>query len=190
MSIPVADKERREDGAPVGSLVTLVGNPRAGSRTRAAAEAAAEAIGRRIGHHGPGEVVDLAALGPHLLAPGPSAGVEVALELVAGAEVLVVASPTYKASYTGLLKAFLDRLPGGALAGTTALPLLVMGDPRHALAVELHLRPVLVELGAHVPTPGLALLEAETPDPGEVLARWADRVAPQVTAVLREGAGA
>ncbi|GIH79837.1 FMN reductase [Planobispora longispora] len=187
MSIPVTDRGRREDGAPVGSFVTLVGNPRAGSRTRTVAEAAAEAVGRRIGHDGPGEVVDLAALGPHLLAPGPSAGVEVALELVAGADVLVVASPTYKASYTGLLKAFLDRLPGGALTGTTALPLLVMGDPRHALAVELHLRPVLVELGAHVPTPGLAVLEAQIPDLDEVLGRWADRVVPQVAGALGEG---
>ncbi|MFC3821737.1 NADPH-dependent FMN reductase [Planomonospora venezuelensis] len=171
-------------------MVTLVGNPRGGSRTRAVAEAAAAAVGRRTGYDAPGEVVDLSALGPHLLAPGPSAGVEVALELVAEADVLVVASPTYKASYTGLLKAFLDRLPGGALAGTTALPLLVMGDARHALAVELHLRPVLVELGAHVPTPGLALLEAEIPDLGPVLARWADRVAPQVAAADREGSRA
>ncbi|GAA3446519.1 hypothetical protein Pve01_65540 [Planomonospora venezuelensis] len=182
---------RGGSGAPAGgSLVTLVGNPRGGSRTRAVAEAAAAAVGRRTGYDAPGEVVDLSALGPHLLAPGPSAGVEVALELVAEADVLVVASPTYKASYTGLLKAFLDRLPGGALAGTTALPLLVMGDARHALAVELHLRPVLVELGAHVPTPGLALLEAEIPDLGPVLARWADRVAPQVAAADREGSRA
>ncbi|MBG0830220.1 NAD(P)H-dependent oxidoreductase [Planomonospora sp. ID67723] len=180
---------RRPGGPPTGSLVALVGNPRADSRTRAVAVAAAEEVGRRIGHDGPPEVVDLSALGPHLLTPGPSAGVEVALELVAGADVLVVASPTYKATYTGLLKVFLDRLPGGALAGTVALPLLVMGDPRHALAVELHLRPVLVELGAHVPTPGLALPESELPDLGRALTRWADRIAPQAAAVIREGAG-
>ncbi|MEU9832338.1 NAD(P)H-dependent oxidoreductase [Streptosporangium sp. NPDC048047] len=171
------------------SIVTLVGNPRGGSRTRIAAIAAAEAVGERIGRDGTHEVVDLSALGPQLLAPGPSAGVEVALELVGGADVLVVASPTYKGTYTGLLKAFLDRLPPAALAGGVALPVLVMGDPRHALAVEVHLRPLLVELGAHVPTPGLALLEAEIPDLGEVLARWAGRVAPQVAAAVREGAG-
>ncbi|MEU6742572.1 NADPH-dependent FMN reductase [Streptosporangium sandarakinum] len=171
------------------SVVTLVGNPRGGSRTRIAAVAAAEAIGERIGHDGSHEVVDLSALGPQLLAPGPSAGVEVALELVTGADVLVVASPTYKGTYTGLLKAFLDRLPPAALTGVAALPVLVMGDPRHALAVEVHLRPLLVELGAHVPTPGLALLEAELPDLEEVLARWTARVAPQVAATLGERAG-
>lgn len=113
----------------MSSLVVLVGNPRGGSRTHLAAVAAAEAVGRRIGHETAPEVVDLSAIGPHLFAPGPSPTVEVALELVAGAQVLLVASPTYKATYTGLLKAFLDRLPGGALTGTVALPLLVMGSP-------------------------------------------------------------
>jgi FMN reductase len=103
------------------------------------------------------------------------------LELVRGADVLVVASPTYKGTYTGLLKAFLDRVPTGALASTAALPLLVMGEARHALAVEVHLRPLLVELGAHIPTPGIVLLESQLPHAETLLGTWADRVAPQVT---------
>ncbi|TDD63979.1 hypothetical protein E1262_29575 [Jiangella aurantiaca] len=37
----------------------------------------------------------------------------------------LLATPTYKARYTGLLKAFLDRLPGGALRGTVAVPVTV-----------------------------------------------------------------
>ena len=167
------------------SFVTLVGNPREGSRTRTAAERAAEVVAARIGHTGERQVVDLATLAPVLLAPKPPAEVGAALDLVAGAQVLVVAGPTYKGTYTGLLKVFLDRLPSQALAGTTALPILVMGDARHALAVETHLRPLLVELGATVPTPGLALLESEIVAPEEVLGRWADRVAPQI--VVREG---
>ncbi|RJL24202.1 NADPH-dependent FMN reductase [Bailinhaonella thermotolerans] len=171
-----------------GELVVLVGNPRSGSRTRAAGVAAAEAVRERAGLGGGAEVVDLAGLGPRLLAPGAHADVEVALELVAGASVLVVASPTYKGTYTGLLKSFLDRLPPGALSAAVALPLLVMGDPRHALAVEAHLRPLLVELGAVVPTPGLALLESDLPRLPEILAVWAARVAPQAAAFLRQSA--
>ncbi|GAA1624864.1 NAD(P)H-dependent oxidoreductase [Nonomuraea maheshkhaliensis] len=127
--------------------------------------------------------MDLSALGPHLLAPGAHPGVEVALELVREASVLVVASPTYKGTYTGLLKSFLDRLPPQALAGTAALPLLVMGDAKHALAVEVHLRPLLVELGASVPTPGLAFLESDFSRLEETVAAWADRIAPQVRAI-------
>ncbi|MFI6909199.1 NADPH-dependent FMN reductase [Nonomuraea sp. NPDC050394] len=182
------------------SIVTVVGNPRAGSRTYGAAVAATAAIADRLG--GPAgfgdgasgfggvgghraEVVDLSALAPVILDPGPHAALEVALELVVSASVVVFASPTYKATYTGLLKAFVDRFPPDALAGKTALPVLVMGDPRHALAVETHFRPLLVELGAHVPTPGLALLKSELPGE-DVIARWAGRVGPQI--VTREEA--
>ncbi|MEU8247815.1 NAD(P)H-dependent oxidoreductase [Nonomuraea sp. NPDC048916] len=173
---------------PVGGIVALVGNPRSGSRTLAVAVEAAETLGRRLGHAAAPELIDLSALGPHLLAATPSPAVEVALELVAGADLLVVASPTYKGTYTGLLKAFLDRLRPDALAGTVALPLLVMGDPRHALAVEVHFRPLLVELGAGVPTPGLALVESDLPRLAEVLDAWYDRVVPQLDAAVQKAA--
>ncbi|MFC4061384.1 NADPH-dependent FMN reductase [Planomonospora corallina] len=174
----------------MSGIVTLVGNPRGGSRTYDAAVRAAGTVAGLLGRDGAGEVVDLAGLAPLLLKPGASSAVEIALEQVAEAEVLVVAGPTYKGTYTGLLKVFLDRLPGGALAGTVALPLLVMGDARHAPAVEVHLRPLLVELGATVPTPGLALLESHLADLDGHLGPWAARVAPQVAAALREGARA
>jgi FMN reductase len=162
------------------SIVALVGNPRDGSRTLSVAVRAAETVAARIGDTGPVDVVDLAGIAPHLFTPEPSPSVEVALELLLEAEILVVAGPTYKGTYTGLLKSFLDKLGHEALAGKVALPLLVMGHPKHSLAVELHLRPLLVELGAHVPTPGLALLESQIPELDEVLARWIDRVAPQL----------
>lgn len=125
-------------------------------------------------------VIDLAELAPHLLAyPTPDV-VKEAKATAVGADVLVVASPTYKGTYTGLLKVFLDNIGGGELAGTVGIPLLVMGSPAHSLAVETHLRPLLVELGAQVPTPGLALIEADLPDPSAVLADWAGRVGPSV----------
>ncbi|GGO61033.1 NADPH-dependent FMN reductase [Nonomuraea cavernae] len=170
----------------MSGIVALVGNPRSGSRTLAVAVEAAETLGRRLGHAAAPDLIDLAALGPQLLAVLPAPAVEVALELVAGADLVVVASPTYKGTYTGLLKAFLDRLRPDALAGAVALPLLVMGDPRHALAVEVHLRPLLVELGAVVPTPGLALVESDLPRLGEVLDGWYDRVIPQLGAAVQE----
>jgi FMN reductase len=148
-------------------VVVLVGNPRPASRTHAVAEQAA----RVVAPHAVPEVIDLTGLAPVLLGPAPSAAVDDAVERVASAGILVVASPTYKGTFAGLLKAFLDRVP--SLAGVTALPLLVMGSPRHALAVEVHLRPLLVELGATVPTPGLAVVESDLPRITEVLAEWA-----------------
>jgi len=117
------------------------------------------------------------------VSPRASAAVEDAVEQVTTADVLVVASPTYKGTYTGLLKVFLDRLPHQGLAGTVAFPLLVMRLPQHALAVEVHLRPLLVELGATVPTPGLAVLEPDLDALDEVLWPWAARVAGDLSEV-------
>jgi len=103
--------------------------------------------------------------------------IDAALATVVGADLLIVASPTYKASYTGLLKAFVDRLPPRALLGRAALPLMVTGSPAHALAVEVHLRPLLVELGATIPTPGLTLTESELADAGPRIEDWIEQAA-------------
>ena len=139
----------------------LVGNPRPASRTLNAALAVREAIrlslterGRQVAIDGP--LVEAAQLAEEVFTPG-SDRVRSALTELSTADILIVASPTYKATYTGLLKAVLDQAPGGWLQGTLAVPLLVAASDRHALAVEVHLRPLLVELGALVPGPGIFL---------------------------------
>ena len=158
-------------------FVTLVGNPRPGSRTLTVAAVAAEAIALALRLDPDYEIIDLSVLARRLLLPGPSVAVEDAAELVSGADLLLVVSPTFKGTYSGLLKVFLDRLPYRALAGTAALPLLVMASPQHALAVDVHLRPLLVELGATVPGPGLAVLESDLGRLDAVLRPWASRLA-------------
>jgi FMN reductase len=169
-----------EGGDPVRFAV-VIGNPRPASRTHAIAVEAARLIAKHAAIDTEPELLDLTAIAPLLLASEPSAAVEVAVDQVRDADVLLVVSPTFKGTYTGLLKVFFDRIPTGGLAGIMALPLLVMASPRHALAVEVHLRPLLVELGATVPTPGLALLEADLGEPGEILTDWAERLAPALT---------
>ncbi|MFE2753250.1 NADPH-dependent FMN reductase [Actinosynnema sp. NPDC059335] len=142
----------------------LVGNPRPGSRTATAALALRDAVRHALAAQGlevtpDGPVVDAADLAPSVFAPGSTA-VREALDALAAADVLVVASPTYKATYTGLLKAILDQAPGNWLRGRTAVPLLVAAAEKHALAVELHLKPLLAELGAAVPGRGLFVTES------------------------------
>ena len=76
-----------------------------------------------------------------------------AIAAVAGADALVIAPPVYKASYTGILKAFLDLLPQDGLAGKLVLPLATGGSQSHMLALDYALRPVLHALAArHVLT--------------------------------------
>ena len=77
------------------------------------------------------------------------------------ADILVVGSPVYKASYTGVLKAFCDHIAAGQLSGKLAVPLMMGGSLQHFLALDVHLRPLLVELGATCLTPGLYVVETE-----------------------------
>jgi FMN reductase len=69
------------------------------------------------------------------------------------ADLLVVASPIYKAAYSGLLKHFFDLLDPLALQGKTAI-LAATGDSnRYALTLEHQLRPLMSFFGVHtVPT--------------------------------------
>jgi FMN reductase len=56
---------------------------------------------------------------------------------------IVLATPTFKAAYSGLLKVFLDLLPQYGLAGKIVLPLATGGTLAHVLALDYGLRPVL-----------------------------------------------
>jgi FMN reductase len=84
-----------------------------------------------------------------------------AVAQVALADVLVVATPVYKAAYSGVLKVFLDLLPQTALEGKTVLPLATGGSPNHMLALDYALRPVLQSLGAKHILPGIYATDAQ-----------------------------
>jgi len=156
--------------APTVGLV--VGNPKAQSRTLVLAQQVAAAVAASAGLGGaPTVTVDLAELGP-LLFDWSSPGVKEAVDGIGSSSLVVVASPTYKASYTGLLKSFLDWFGNTSLEGVTVVPVMTGAGAHHALAVEVHLRPVLVELGASLPTRGLYVSEAKLPEADEVITNW------------------
>ncbi|WP_079436438.1 NADPH-dependent FMN reductase [Zoogloea sp. LCSB751] len=71
-----------------------------------------------------------------------------ALHQVDCARALVIGTPIYKASYSGVLKVFLDLLPQGGLDGKIILPIATGGSLVHALALDYALKPVLCSLGA------------------------------------------
>jgi FMN reductase len=156
------------------SVVALSGNLRPGSRTAALALTVARAV-VELGPAGPAVEVDLS---------NRASSDEDLRSILVDAEVAIVASPTYKATYTGLLKTFLDGVPTGALAGVVAIPVMVAGDRAHALAVDVHLRPLLLELGATCPTPGLFVEERALADPAAAIAPWLHAAAPALLAAL------
>lgn len=161
-----------QPAAEAGGVLVVSGNPRPGSRTLGVAQAVAGRLAAELGLPA-GDPIDLALLAPEILTG--SAAVTAARDRVAAARVVVVATPVYKASYTGLLKAFLDGYGPDALADVVAVPVVVSASPAHALAGEVHLRPVLVELGATVPARTFAVTEAQLADVGQALDAWAGR---------------
>jgi FMN reductase len=170
----------------VSTVGIVVGNPKPRSRTLSVAEAVATAAAGAVGLDAAERViVDLADLGPQLF-DWSSSAVKDAVTAVGGCALAVVASPTYKASYSGLLKAFLDWFSTTDLGGVTVVPLMVGAGAQHALAVEVHLRPVLVELGATLPTRGLYVLESQLDDLDTVVGAWLQEAGPQLRAAVGE----
>src|ERR1700688_757504 len=132
-------------------IAVVTGNPKSASRTHSVALAVADALAKELPGAETDPVIDLAGHAPRLFDWADEELKELTAR-VAAAGVAVFASPTYKASYTGLLKAFLDRYQNNGLDGGVAVPVMVGAGAVHALAPEAYLRPVLVELGATVPS--------------------------------------
>jgi FMN reductase len=149
----------------MSGIVVVSGNPRAGSRTSVLAAAVGEALG------GAATVVEVGALGPGLLTPGDP-GTAAAVAAIRGAQVLVVATPTYKGSYTGVLKVLLDQLPAAALAGKRAVPVVTAGVAPQAAAAAALLSQLLAELGADV-APALPVVEADLPESAAIAEKYA-----------------
>jgi FMN reductase len=151
----------------------VVGNPKPKSRTLTVAEAVAERVCAATGatvHR----TLDLCDHADDLFR-WPHEGLAELNDAVATSDYVVFASPTYKAAYTGLLKAFLDRYPNSGLAGVTAIPVMTGGSPAHSMAVDTALRPVLVELGASLPTRGLFFVMAQMAELDVVVDEWAEQ---------------
>jgi FMN reductase len=150
----------------------IVGNPKAKSRTLDAAVL----VAKKLTGAEPDLTLDLIEMGPALLEFG-NARVNEAVEAVRSCNVIICASPTFKATYTGLLKLFLDQIPSDGLAGITAFPVMLGAGPAHLLAPDLLLKPVLVELGAICPAVGLYLIDKSFADDPRLDA-WIARAKP------------
>jgi FMN reductase len=145
------------------SIVGLAGNLTSPSRTRVLVEAVLEALQSRF--DASTSLIDLSAVGPVLLsAPTRAALVragEVLLSRVEAADLLVVGTPVYRASYTGALKHVFDLLHQDSLTGKPAILAATGGSALHGLVTEHQLRPLLAFFGAHTVPTSLYATEAD-----------------------------
>ncbi len=150
------------------SAIGLSGSPNTASRSRALLELALGALERQGA--GPTRLIDLAKLpADALLGRREDRDVADALQSVLDAGVIVVSTPIYRATYSGLLKVFFDLLPHDALARKVGIPIATGGGPGHLLAVDHGLRPLFASVGALVVSTGVygtdAQFRAGVPEP-------------------------
>lgn len=142
----------------MASVLILTGSPSTVSRTSALAGHVADLVELEGHEVHTLHLRDLPAT-PLLEARTSDPDVARAIHEVIAADAVVIATPIYKASYSGLLKVFLDLLPQQALQGKAVLPLATGGTIAHVLAIDYSLRPVLVSLGARHITTGRFVLD-------------------------------
>lgn len=128
-------------------VITLAGSPRFPSRSSALLEYAREKLSAldievchwHLQNFAPEDLLYARFDSPALLALN---------EQLQQADGVIIATPVYKASFSGALKTLLDLLPERALDKKVVLPLATGGTVAHMLAVDYALKPVLNALKA------------------------------------------
>ncbi|WP_109211565.1 MULTISPECIES: FMN reductase [Microbacterium] len=135
---------RRAIGDRPLRVVGVSGSLHEPSRTTALVRAILGAVAERLPVET--ELIEVAALGPGfagaLTREDVASEVETALRAIESADLLVAASPVYRASFTGLFKHLFDFVGQYDLVGTPVLLAATGGGERHALIIEHQLRPL------------------------------------------------
>lgn len=126
------------------TIIGLSGNLDRPSKTRALVQTVVSTAASQF--ETAGTIFDLADFGPSLgtarRISDLDSSARAALDIVLSADALVVGSPVYKGSYTGLFKHLFDLIDPLALAGKPVLLSATGGGDRHALVIEHQLRPL------------------------------------------------
>lgn len=155
--------------------VAVSGSPRAPSKSKTLAELMLAALARSGCET---SIVDVAELpADALLARASAPEMDAALAAIGEAQIVVAASPTYRALYTGVMKAFFDLMPHGHLAGKICVPIHTAGSPHHFLTIEYGMRPLFASLDG-VPISGVYATDDQFID-----GRPVDKLAARIDAV-------
>ena len=164
------------------------------SSTRLLADLLGDAVERSIEARGAEvevETIELRplahALADHLLTGFPSGDLAAAIDRAHHADGLVVVTPVFAASYSGLFKTFFDVLDNDALDGKPVLIAATAGTARHSLVLEHALRPLFSYLHSVVVPTGVF---AATDDFGTdgALQKRIERAATELAALVAVGA--
>ena len=176
-------------------IVVLTAGLSQPSSTRLLADRLASAVQRRLAERGERPETRVVELREHArdltnqlltgFATGELAAVQ---DEVRDADALVVVTPIFSASYSGLFKMFFDVLPPETLVGKPVLIAATAGTPRHSLALEHALRPLFAYLRAVV-VPTAVVAATEDWANGAAVDERVDRAAAELVALLPAAAG-
>ena len=127
----------------------------AGLRSPSSTRLLADELAREVGAAVPGSSVRVVDLRDHahaimdaMLQGFAAPDLQEVLDAVVAADGLVVVTPTFQASYSGLFKSFIDLIEPGTLREVPTILAATGGTERHSLVLEHALRPLMVHLGA------------------------------------------
>ncbi|UMG92467.1 FMN reductase [Nocardioides sp. TF02-7] len=166
------------------------------SSTRLLADLLGDAAERAVEARGAEVAVDVVELRPlahaladHLLTGFPTGDLADALDRVARADGLVVVTPVFSASYSGLFKTFFDVMEPGTLDGKPVLVAATAGTARHSLVLDHALRPLFAYLRAVVVPTGVFAASEDFGGGDGALEKRVDRAAGELAALVAAGAG-
>lgn len=146
-------------------IVAVVRSPTPHSRTR---NLVTDILERIVGEtRVTARLVDIAELVPSLMVRSreeTSPVLEEALRAVERADLLLIGTPVYKGSYTGLFKHFIDLVDYRSLAGVPVGLLAMGGSDRHALVIDHQLRPLFGFFNAQTLPTGVFVSERSYAD--------------------------
>jgi FMN reductase len=150
------------------SILALSASPSSTSKT---ARLAQHVLGKVTGEDLAGRHIKLRELPAEALLRADTSAPQIAdaVRAIEDARGIVIATPTYKAAYSGLLKVFLDLLPQFGLSGKVVLPCATGGSVAHMLALDYGLRPVLQSMGPRHIIQSLFLPDADVRIEGDEL---------------------
>lgn len=132
------------------NIVGISGSLGSSSRTRVLVEAVAKKLHKQLS--GKVDIIDLAESGRlfwEVSYPNPlSKEARAIVETVAAADIIVVGSPVYKGSYSGVFKHFFDLLDPKLLQSKLVILTATGGSDLHALVLEHQLRPLFSFFGS------------------------------------------
>ena len=175
------------------TIVGVSGSVTRPSRTTALVRSIVEAIASRADTDT--EIVELADAAPHLFAALTPYQVEgrarEILDLIEGADLLVVGTPVYRASMSGALKHLFDLVDHRAFAGKPVVLAATGGSLMHGLVTEHQMRPLFGFLNALTLPTTVYAVESDFDDYRVTTAKIGERIARAADeAVLQLGFGA